>query len=301
MNGKISNLQQIASVRRYQLKGGREDGINVIDCDNGKIRFLLNESKALDMMQLYHEGQNVSFLSKNAFTLEQSNFLNRFEGGMIYTCGIDSLGRREGFEMHGTLHNQKAEVVRAECSEDGITVEAIIRNTELFGKNLVFKRKVFCEIGASEVTVSDTLINEGFTEQEYCLLYHVNLGYPMLDEGCKIEANIKAAAPANAVAEQNKQFMLEIEKAQPAKQENCYYLTLEEPKVSLINSKIKKKFTIEYSKKTLPYFLQWKSMASGDYALGLEPCTTEIRNLTYTPIKPNESVKFFVKLCIEKL
>ena len=46
MNGKISNFEQVASVRRYTLTGGREDGLEVLDCDNGKIRFLLNINKA---------------------------------------------------------------------------------------------------------------------------------------------------------------------------------------------------------------------------------------------------------------
>ena len=301
MDGKISNFEQIANVRRYTLKGGRSDGLNVIDCDNGKIRFLLNESKALDMMQLYHEGQNISFLSKNAFTTDKTHFINRFEGGMIYTCGLDNLGRKEGFEMHGTLHNLKAEVIRAECNENGITVEAIIRDTQLFGKNLVLKRKVFSAILSTEVVVSDTLINEGYTEQNYCLLYHINAGYPMLDEGCEIKAEIKDFIPADEKAEQNESLMFNIENSQPEKAENCYYLNLGKPEISLINPKIKKKFTVEYSKQTLPYFLEWKSMASGDYALGLEPCTTEIRSLKHTPIKPNESVEFFVKLSIESI
>ena len=68
MNGKISNLCQVASVRRYTMTEGASRGLDIIDCDNGKIRFLLNASRALDIMQLYHEGQNVSFISKNGFT-----------------------------------------------------------------------------------------------------------------------------------------------------------------------------------------------------------------------------------------
>ena len=301
MDEKISNLEQVASVRSYTLKGGRGDGLNIIDCDNGKIRFLLNESKALDMMQLYHEGQNVSFLSKNAFMLDNLSFYNRFEGGMIYTCGLDNIGRNEGFELHGTLHNKKAEVIRAECCEEGITVEAIIRNTALFGKNLVFKRKIFCALGSSEVLVSDAIINEGYTEQNYCLLYHINVGYPMLDEGAEIVGNIKSVATSSEWAKQNQSTMYKIEKPTPHNVETCYYLTLENPKISLVNQKIKKKFTIEYSKNTLPYFLEWKSMVSGDYALGLEPCTTEIRDFKHSVIKPSEKVEFFVKLSVEKI
>lgn len=44
MDGKISNLCQIASLRRYELSDGPERGLRVLDCDNGKLRFLLNES-----------------------------------------------------------------------------------------------------------------------------------------------------------------------------------------------------------------------------------------------------------------
>ena len=188
MDGRISNLQQVASLRRYTLTEGREKGLDVLDCDNGKIRFLLNISKACDIMQLYHEGQNMSFVSKNGFTKREIPFLNRFEGGMLYTCGLDSVGGREGYELHGTFHNIPAEIVRAECNEKGIVVEAIIRDTALFGKNLVMKRKISTAVFGESVTLEDTLINEGYKAEEYCLLYHINVGYPMLDDGAKIVA-----------------------------------------------------------------------------------------------------------------
>ena len=87
MNGKISNFQQVASVRRYTYTEGVGKDLDVIDCDNGKLRFLINVSKACDIMQIYHEGQNVSFVSKNGFTKREIPFLNRFEGGMLYTLG----------------------------------------------------------------------------------------------------------------------------------------------------------------------------------------------------------------------
>ena len=40
MDERISNFAQVASLRRYTLTWGREKGLDVIDCDNGKIRFL---------------------------------------------------------------------------------------------------------------------------------------------------------------------------------------------------------------------------------------------------------------------
>lgn len=300
MDGKISNFQQVASVRRYTLSEGKEKDLEVLDCDNGKIRFLLNVSKACDMMQLYHEGQNVSFLSKNGFNKRETPFLNRFEGGMIYTCGLDSLGRREGHDLHGTLHNIPAKITSAACDEDGIAVEAIIHDTALFGKNLVMKRRIFSAIGSNSVSVEDTLVNAGYTDQEYCLLYHINIGYPMLDEGARIVADVKKCETRTAWAKQNEETRYEISAPVPGQDEMCYYLTLNQPEISLVNEKIGKKLTVSYSDDTLPYFLEWKSMASGDYALGFEPCTTELgAGLTFRTIKPDEKAAFAVHITVK--
>ena len=301
MDGRISNFQQVASIRRYTLSEGREKGLDVLDCDNGKIRFLLNVSKACDIMQLYHEGQNISFISKNGFTKRETPFLRRFEGGMLYTCGLDSVGGRDGFELHGTLHNIPAEIIRAECNENGITVEAIIRDTALFGKNLVLKRKIFTAIGGDSVTLEDTLVNEGYKTEEYCLLYHINVGYPMLDDGVKVIADVESYTPRTAWAKQNEATMYEMNASTPNQEETCYFLNLKKPEITLVNGKIGKEFTVSYSGDTLPCFVEWKSMASGDYALGLEPCTTELDNrFAYKTIEVGEEIKFFVKILITK-
>ena len=301
MDGRISNFQQVASIRRYTLSEGREKGLDVLDCDNGKIRFLLNVSKACDIMQLYHEGQNMSFVSKNGFTKREISFLKRFEGGMLYTCGLDSVGGRDGFELHGTLHNIPAEIIRAECNENGITVEAIIRDTALFGKNLVLKRKIFTEISGDSITLEDTLCNIGYKEEEYCLLYHINVGYPMLDNGAKVISDVESYTPRTAWAKQNEATMYAMNDAVPNQEEACYFLKLSKPEIALVNEKIGKKFTVSYSGDTLPHFVEWKSMASGDYALGLEPCTTELDDrFAYKTIEVGEEIKFFVKILITK-
>ena len=301
MDGRISNFQQVASIRRYTLTEGRGKGLDVLDCDNGKIRFLLNVSKACDIMQLYHEGQNMSFVSKNGFTKREIPFLRRFEGGMLYTCGLDSVGGREGYELHGTLHNIPAEIIRAECNESGIVVETIIRDTALFGQNLVMKRRVFTEIASDSVSVEDTLFNEGYKAEEYCLLYHINVGYPMLDNGAKVVADVESYTPRTAWAKQNETTMYAMNDAVPNQEETCYFLKLSKPEIALVNEKIGKKFTVSYSGDTLTHFVEWKSMASGDYALGLEPCTTELDDrFAYKTIEVGEEIKFFVKILITK-
>ncbi len=274
MDGKIANREQIASVRRYILQDGRARGIEVLDCDNGKLRFLLNVSKALDIMQLYHEGQSVSFLSKNGFTKREIAFERRFEGGLLYTCGLNNIGAREGFETHGFFHNTPAKVTQVECNDEEIIVRAEIVTTALFGENLVMKRTVRTELGSEVLHIEDTLANEGFQTEDYCLLYHVNVGYPMLDEGASLQCNAKAVTPRTEWAKANERAYAYMTDCVDNQEETCYFIEVNEAKLSLTNPKIAKTFQLSWSIDTLPKLIEWKSMSSGDYALGLEPCTS---------------------------
>ena len=302
MDGRIANFRQVATLRRYTVTEGKEKGLDIVDCDNGKLRFLLNASKGLDIMQVYHEGQNISFLSKNAFTAREIPFLNRFEGGMLYTCGVDNAGGRVGYVQHGTYHETTANIVTAKCDDNGILVEAEMRMSALFGSNFVMRRKIYCAVGEETLHLEDTLTNEAFVDDSYVLLYHINVGYPMLDAGAKIVLDAKTCDPVTPWAKQNMDSRYEIIAPKAGEEECCYYHQLNTPKVSLVNETLGKKFTVEYSKDTLPVFLEWKSMASGDYALGLEPCTSRIGEETVMqPLKAGASVKFSVDLSIEKI
>ena len=303
MNKKVSNLSQLASIRRYTLTEGRADGIQVIDCDNGKMRFILNLSHGLDIMQLYHEGQNMSFISKNGFVKENTDFLTRFEGGMLYTCGLDNAGEpRNDCVQHGSYHKTPAELISAVCDGEKITVEAVVRHTALFGSNLVMRRRVTSLLGSCELKIEDTLTNEGYKSAEYCVLYHTNLGYPMLDAGARVECDAEEIIP---VGERAKRFIdMAFKMTEPCDEgeEECFYLKLREPKVSLVNEKIGKRFTVGYSPDTLPEFLMWRSMVSGDYALGLEPTSTSIDELfKRNALGAGKHVNFTLSLKVENL
>lgn len=299
MDGRISNFAQIASIRRYELTEGAERGLRVLDCDNGRLRFLLNESKALDVMQLWHMGQNVSFLSKNAFTAREAPFPGRFEGGMLYTCGLDSIGAREGFELHGSHHNTPARVTRAEVNEKGILIEAEMRETALFGKNLLFRRRVYSAVGSETLEITDTLENCGTRAEDYCLLYHVNVGYPMLDEGAELIDDAEEVIPRTPWAAAHLAERIKMGASVDNEEEMCYFLRLKTPCVTLKNTALGKQFTLEWSQDTLPNFVEWKSMASGDYALGLEPSTTELDGrFAYRRLPAGEAVKLLLRLSV---
>lgn len=251
-------------------------------------------------MQLCHMGQNVSFLSKNAFTAREVPFSGRFEGGMLYTCGLDSVGAREGFELHGSHHNTPARVTRAEVNEKGILIEAEMRETALFGKNLLFRRRVFSAVGSDTVEITDTLENCGTRAEDYCLLYHVNVGYPMLDEGAELLDDAGEVIPRTPWAAKHLAERRQMCAPVDNEEEMCYFLRLKTPRVTLKNAALGKRFTLEWSQETLPHFVEWKSMAAGDYALGLEPCTTELNErFSFATIEKGEKRLFSLKLSVQ--
>lgn len=298
-NGRINNAAQVFGIKRYTLNGGAEDGLRVIECTNGALRFLLNESKALDIMQIFYKGENISFVSKNGFTKRELPFLNRFEGGALYTCGLDAVGGVEGKEIHGSLHNIPANVLRAECGDKGITVEAEMRHSALFNQNLVLRRKIFSAYEGGTIELTDVLTNEGTKAEEYCLLYHSNLGYPLLVEGGKIIAETASVTPRDDVAKKKLVAWDTVEAPKANEPEACYYLSPADRTVYYFNPKSGRKFTLKYGE-SLDKFILWKSNASGDYALGLEPSTTELdQNFAYKKIATGESKTFCVSYAIE--
>ncbi len=299
-NKKINNSLQSAYIRRYTLTEGAENGLKVIEFNNGLLRVLLNESKALDIMQVWHKGVNISFISKNGFTARELPFVKRFEGGMIYTCGIDSMGRREGFDLHGSFHNTPAKILSIMEEEDKLQVKGVMHNSSLFGENLSVERTI--TLKGDKLTLEDKLINLGTKEENYCLLYHTNFGYPMLDEGTEIIDDIKTIDPCDELSEKLLPNRTVFRAPIDNEPEKCYYLENNKNCVSVVNKKIGKKVTVTYSKETLPVLVQWNSDASGDYALGIEPATSRLGSaLTYSKIKVNETINFSISLDFKEI
>ena len=296
-----NNRLQKGYIRRYTLTEGQENGLRVVEMDNGVLRVLLNESKALDVMQIFYRGENISFVSKNGFMARELPFINRFEGGMIYTCGFDSIGGREGFELHGTHHSTPARVVSVTEGEDALTVVAEISETALFGKNMLLERRVVLPVDGGTLTVTDTLKNRGTRAEPYCLLYHVNLGYPMLDEGTRIEIDADEVIPRNAHSAASDAGRTLFPAPIDNEEESCYYIKNRGNTASVYNAAKQLRFTLTYSKDTLPALVQWCSPASGDYALGLEPATSFLDGyFEYKTVGAGEAVVFSLALSLTK-
>ncbi|MBR1968558.1 MAG: DUF4432 family protein [Clostridia bacterium] len=295
MNKKLGNPEQLISAYELKFDAGSADGKKVILVHNGGMEMMFSKDNALDILYLKYNGKNISFLSKNGINDNRGTFINRFEAGFLYTCGMDNISDLNSDKpMHGSLHITKAENVKITTTEDAVIVEGVVKETALFGKNLALYRRF--TVKSDSVEINDTMVNEAFVDSDYVMLYHVNFGYPFLDESLEIKMNLSKSEGRTPYAVQGLKDQFIITAPVDGGEEQCFYNYSKDGVVDLINKKLGVSCQMVYGLDTLPYQVEWKSMVSGDYALGIEPATALFNNFKMMPIKAGEKKNFSIKL-----
>lgn len=296
INPKLGNAAQLISAYELQFETGSAKGKSVILVHNGKLEVMFSKSNALDILYAKFNGKNVSFLSKNGINDNEGQFDNRFEAGFLYTCGMDNIGSCvSGKPKHGSLHRTAAENVNISVADGKVIVSGIVKDTALFGKNLILSRRFV--ITENSVEINDAIENIAYVDDNYVMLYHINFGYPFLDEDLKIEMDslIKSEG-VTPYARENIGEQFKITPPIDGGEEQCFYNYLKEGKIRLINKPFGVKCTVDYDVNQLPLSVEWKSMVSGDYALGIEPTTTRFDKFQLLPVKKGETKRFNVKI-----
>lgn len=270
-DGRINNSEQLCSVQIVRTEWGER----LIVAENGCLSFTVTVDRAMDIYSVRHNGTNMAFLSKNGLRSYRGEFDCAFEGGLLYTCGTDTVGGR-ALPIHGRLHSTPAEILEATADENGIVLRGRVRSAKLFGENIVLYRTIRSQYKSGALVIENRLVNEGFVPAEYCLLFHTNFGYPFLDDGVKISADIIETVPRNRRAEVGLSQCLDICAPRAGEEEQVYFHRVRTGNIEIVNKKAKKRATVSYDNKVMPYFIEWKSMACGDYALGIEPSTTTL-------------------------
>lgn len=300
MNKKIGNVDQLCTAIRSQITDGRANGARIITVSNGRLHFIVTESNALDILRLWHGGMNCGFVSKaGLFTPTTEDFCHNFPAGMLYTCGLDAIGGVAGHYPHGRLHRTPSEIVEFKVDEKGIRIVGVTKDAALFGPNLVLTRTIETAAGSDELRITDEIENQAYIDEAYSLLYHINLGYPLVDVGARVEAKLEESLPRNAWAEKHMAKMLEVESPIDNFEEVCYFHQTKDGVMSLVNRKLGKRFTV---KSSLRKFVEWKSRASGDFTVALEPCTSWLDDkLNPLVLKPGAKARNTVVLRVEDL
>jgi hypothetical protein len=323
---KIGNISQIAPVRRVEFLSGKAKDTQAYEVLNAAgLYFNILIDKCMDIFDFKYKGINIGFATKNGMTSNRffnaidNEFLYYWDAGMLYTCGLANVGPScvdEGLYRteHGRIGMMPADNISVDIGfkDDTclIKISGEMNESIVYGSNLKLMRTISTDLYSKEITIKDVVKNMEPKEEEFMLLYHFNFGYPLLDDGAVI---IKPEGEIYPRTSENKEDIREcfnITGPIDDCDEKCFFHENRFNKdgwayVGLINQKLKLGAYLKYKMENLPVLLEWKSMRSHDYAVGLELSNCyvmgrykERENKTLKKIRGYSQIKYEVRLGI---
>jgi len=289
----VGDFSQLFGIKEYYLAGGKAKGVKAFDVRNGSgLEFTVLADRCLDIAGLSFKGTNCSYISKTGIVAPEYydengiGFLRSFHAGFLTTCGLRNVGvpcedNGETFSLHGRISNTPGEEICAatEWIDDVpvLTISGKMREARLFGENLILGRKITCRYGENKIFIQNTVENCGFKREALMLLFHFNLGYPLLDEDAILVTPTAKLTPRDQVAAKGEASYDQSQPPTPDYTEQVFYHNLksdaqDHTSVALINKRLGLGVAIHFSKNQLFNFTQWKQMGEGEYVMGMEPC-----------------------------
>jgi hypothetical protein len=322
----VADLSQVAGVRPFTFSEGPARGMAGVDVrSGGGLNYTILPDRGLDLSVAECLGTPFAWRScvgdrsPSYFEPEQLRWLRTFGGGLLVTCGLDSVGPPseedgQSFGLHGRYSSLPAEQVSSRQQWKGnqctLVTEGTVRQASVFGEYLVLQRRIETPLGENIIRLHDRVENKAASPSPHMILYHWNFGYPLLDESARLYAPAEAVVPRDEDAAPGLERAMMFEKPTRCS-EQVYFHSMKARRgwveVALINPKLNggRGFGIllRYKADTLPCFTQWKMMGDGTYVLGLEPGNSRPegrvearRQGALQTLRPGQSVEYVMEL-----
>ncbi len=294
MDKYIGHPMQMYGVKTVRIDGGKGDGMKLLQVNNAAgLSFTISADRCADISELSLKGTNYAYIAPSGyvspkyFDKDGLEFLKTFTAGFMTTCGLSNVGRPntdngEEYGLHGTISNTPCENISYSIENDNIVIKAVVRDAALFNPQFILEREYVCPLYENVIYVTDTITNIGPKTTPLEVLYHCNMGYPLLCEDSVVKIPYEHITTRNEHAASGLDKCLIMEKPQADYEEMCFYHEMKgDVSVSIHNPKIKKGLVLEYNTDELGFFTEWKMMGEHEYVLGFEPgnCNPDGRNV----------------------
>lgn len=293
------------SVTLNTLKGGKQDGVQLLYLANGKMQIALVPTRGMGILNVTTMGDlSLGWKSPVTEVVHPRHVNLQLRGGLgwlegfnewLCRCGLENTGQAGPDEivnnvgdktvvdltLHGKIANIPASEVELIVDKQPpyrVTVRGFVHEKMLFGPKLELVTEVSTEPGSDTFRIRDTVINKGSQPQEYQILYHYNFGKPLLGEGAKLHVPVERVTPYNANAARDAKTWNTFAAPTPGYVEQVYLMRPLEDKnghvpVLLHNAKKDRGVLLTYAKKELPYLTLWKNTGADEdgYVIGIEP------------------------------
>lgn len=166
----------------------------------GPLRVVVLPGRGLDVGAASFDGVQLAWLAAGGeqptVSSRAADWLTHFHGGLVTTCGLGNVGQpSEGFGLHGRMSLTAASDV--EVARDAAGHLVAVRGVVTDGP-LTCRRTT--TVGPAGLVVDDLITNLGDGDELAPLLYHVNIGPPLLSDDLTVAVDSVAvrAAPGTA-------------------------------------------------------------------------------------------------------
>jgi galactose mutarotase-like enzyme len=324
----VDNTQANFAVTKRSLQGGLRGGMEIIEVDNGRMKFWLLPERGMGIWKAWLDGIEIGWQSPVRGPVHPQFVAIHDESGLgwlggfdelLCRCGLESNGAPEfdsqgklKFPLHGRIANLPAYQVEAsvESDTDKIRVAGCVEEARFKSQKLSLTSAVTTQVNSSEIAIQDTVTNTSDTVAEFQLLYHINFGTPILEAGAEVFAPVKTLVPRTHRAEQGVAEWSKISAPETGFLEQVYFMELlgdaaGQSQVLLKNAAGTLGVSVHFNLNQLPCFTLWKNTASlrDGYVIGLEPGANFPNPRSYEQsrgrveiLQPGESREFEVSL-----
>lgn len=282
MNPYIGHDSQVYGIEEHRIVGGKGDGMRIYEVNNGKgLELTISPDRCGDITRLRYKGINMNYVSPCGYVApafyDKDYFLKSFTAGFLTTCGLESVGTPssedgEDFPLHGSIANQPCEQTYYTEENGNLIVRSMVKDETIFGRKLRLYRQITVSTEENCFEIQDTIENTGDKEEPFEILYHMNMGYPLLDEDSVVTIPSIHTSGRDDHATEDIENWMNMEKPTAGYVERCYYHIFEDEKgfASIYQPKLEAGLEIHFDAKELDGFVEWKMMGVRDYVLGLE-------------------------------
>ncbi len=291
LDSLTGSLAQIAGVRLVEYTDGKARGMRAAEFYTGSgFQFHVLLDRALDIGMAEFAGKPLAWLHPALGTPEQYEpqgygWLHTFGGGLVTTCGLTHFGQPEvdgdeALGLHGRVSHIPAEKIRATQEWRGeeyiLEIEGQIRQSVVFGENLLLIRKISTRLGANSLLIEDVVRNEGGRLTPHMILYHCNFGFPVVSPDSELVVNDERVIPRDEAAQRGLDKHSRFGSPDALFVEQVFFHkpridTSGYAHVAIVNRALNFGASIRYRANELPYLGQWKMLGVGEYVCALEP------------------------------
>ena len=303
---RIGDFRQVVGVELYELQDGPERGLRVLEFKSGSgLCFTVLVDRSMDFGRFDFKGIPFAWQSGTGFRHpnlidpmgDGGNGFMRGFSGLLCTCGLDHIrqpdrGNADHFDlplrqemvypMHGRGALQPAQLngygLRWDGDDAVLWCEGTVHQVQVMGEHLSLTRRIEVAVGSSEVHFTDTVQNHGFSRTPHMLLYHINLGWPLLSEGARFSAPITGTLAAN-MPQDVQQVDYRVQTApQPRFVQQVFDHAFKADArgrvpTALLNDSLGLGFAYEFDASAFRCLQQWQALGEGIYGFGIEPAT----------------------------